>query len=227
MATKYFPWKWLPDSFCIIQFPWRMLIFSTFFFAVVCSINMTTVVKNFNIKDVLIIAVICVIYIYSKYGVIQYSDEVVNVEEYQISNISGQNNEWLPGMGRLEYLPSKAYDNTFYIATRENKIYTLSGECQIQEEVKIGSWLSAKIHTEGEKVSLELPFIYYPGYTIRFDGIITDTFETENGFLGCNIESDEDGKLEVNYTGTDLMNISKVISSVSLVIYIIYVWRKH
>lgn len=31
MSTKYFPWKYLPDSFCIVQFPWRFLELSAFF----------------------------------------------------------------------------------------------------------------------------------------------------------------------------------------------------
>lgn len=226
MATKYFPWKWVPSSFFIIQFPWRMLVFSSFFFAVVCSINMTTVIKNFNAKDVLIISVICIIYVLSRYGVVQYNENMVKVEDYQIINVSGQDNEWLPGMGRLEYLPSKAYKNTFYIATREPGILALEGEIELTENIKIGTYISAKISTKEEGAKLELPYVYYPGYTVRFDGIIMETFETENGFLGCNIPANEKGKIEVKYTGTNLMNISKIISIITSIIFIIYVWKK-
>ena len=227
MSTKYFPWNWLPDCCYIIQFPWRMLVFSSFFFAIIASINMSVVIKKFNIKDVLIIGIILLIYIWSRYSVIQYSENVPKVEDYQILNVSGHNNEWLPGMGRLEYLPSKAYENTFYIATSQKGILAVNGQCKIEEEVKLGSYLTAKISTEDEKATLELPFIYYPGYTVRFDGIIMDTFETENGFLGCTIEKNENGKLEVKYTETTCMNISKIISVVAGIIFIIYVWKKH
>ena len=62
MSTKYFPWKWMPNSFYIIQFSWRMLVFSSFFFAIICSINMTTLIRKFNIRDVIILGVICVLY---------------------------------------------------------------------------------------------------------------------------------------------------------------------
>lgn len=226
MTTKYFPWKLLPNYFYIIQFPWRILIISTFCFAIVCTMNMFTLIKNFNIKDVLIITIICMIYIVSRFYVIQYSDEIARVEDYNIPQITGQNNQWLPGMGRLEYLPAKAYSNSFYIATRDNDINVLQGKCDIELKEKDGSYLCAKISTEEESAILELPYIYYPGYTVRVDGIIQNTFETENGFLGYKLEENENGILEVEYTSTSIMNISKIISSISFIIYIIYVWKE-
>ena len=108
MATKYFPWKWLPNHFYILQLPWRMLVFSTFFFSIIASVNMSTLIRKFNGKDVLILSLLCMMYLFTRYHVIQYSDEVIKVEDYPISSITGENNQWLPGMGRLEYLPSKA-----------------------------------------------------------------------------------------------------------------------
>lgn len=226
MATKYFPWKLLPNSFYIIQLPWRMLVFSTFFFAIIASINMSVVVRRFNVKDVIIISIICILYIFSKYEIIVYNN-VENIEDAQILNISGHNNEWLPGMGRLEYLPSKAYNNSFYIATRENGIISLDEEFEIKNEMKIGNYMTAKIKTKENDVSLELPFIYYPGYLVRFDGIILKTYETDKGFLGCTLPRNEDGTLEINYLGTDILNNSRFISGISFIIFIIYVYKKH
>lgn len=226
MATKYFPWKWLPSCFYIIQLPWRMLVFSSFFLAVICSINMGTLIRKFNGKDVLMISLICILYIGTRHGVIPYTNEVLPVENSPMSKVTGQDNEWLYGMGRLEYLPSKAYERTFYIATRENEIIALDGECDFQESLRIGNYMTAKIFV-GEAAKLELPFIYYPGYTVRLDGMILDTFETENGFLGYYLEKNESGKLEVQYTGTKLMSVSKVLSSIAFLGYIMYVWKKH
>lgn len=226
MATKYFPWRWLPNCCYIIQFPWRMLVFSTFFFAIVASMNMATLIKKFNLKDILIISMICLIYICSRYSTMEFSQNETKVEEYPIYNVTGQNNEWLPGMGRLEYLPSKAYESTFYIAARESGIVSLEGNAQIEEQTKIGTYASAKITTK-EESKLELPYIYYPGYEVRLDGMIMNTFETENGFLGCCVEGNEMGKLEIKYTGTQLMCTAKGISLIAFIIYLIYVWKKH
>ena len=226
MATRYFPWKILPSMCYVIQFPWRMLVFSSFFFAIIGSINMMTVIRRFRLKDVLIIGLIGILYIGSRYGVIQYAETITDVEEVAISNVTGQNKEWLPGMGRLEYLPTRAYQNSFYIATRKPGIIALEGNCDTQEIVKLGTFMTAKIVTEDESVKLELPYLYYPGYTVRFDGIILETFETENGFLGCQIDHNEEGNMEIKYTGTKLMNVSKVISILAFMSYLIYVWKK-
>lgn len=227
MATKYFPWKILPSSVYIIQFSWRMLMLSNFFFAIVCSINMSNVIKKFNLKDVIILSSICIVYIFSKYYLIRVSDEVVNVKDYPIYPVSGQNDEWLPGMGRLEYLPSKAYENSFYIATRDSNSIALEGECEITDETKLGTYLSLKISTKDEDVLLELPYIYYPGYEIRFDGIVLKPQESKNGFLACKIPKEEKGTIEINYTGTKIMNITKFLSGISFIVYSVYVWRKH
>lgn len=203
------------------------MIFATFFFSIICSINMETVIKGFNVKDVLILTLICVIYIFTKYNVIQYDDSIMDAEKYQVGAVSGQNNQCIAGMGKLEYLPSKAYNNTFYIATREPEIVILQGDAQIEKQMKIGTYFTAKVSASENGTVLELPYIYYPGYTVRFDGIIVQTFETENGFLGCKISENDKGTIEVKYTGTQLINISKTVSFIAFVIYLIYVWKKH
>lgn len=226
MATKYFPWKILPDACYIIQFPWRMLLFSTFFFAIIVSINMTTIIKNFCRKDVLIIGVIAMIYISAQYGIIQYSEKVQDIKEVPIRSVTEDNTEWIPGMGRLEYLPTRAYNHSAYIANRENKLIILEGTGEIYEETKKGNQMTAKIATKDEKIKLELPYIYYPGYTVKLDGITVETYETENGFLGCQIEKNENGEIQVDYTGTSLMNFSKIIAGIAWIVCMIYVWKK-
>ena len=74
---------------------------------------------------------------------------------------------------------------------------------------------------------MELPYIYYPGYTARFDGMLVKTFETENGFLGLKIDANEKGKLEVQYTQTNCMKLSKVIAIITFGVCVGYVWKKH
>lgn len=226
MSTKYFPWKILPNSCYIIQFPWRMLLFSSFFFAIVTSINMTILIRKFNGRDVFVIGMICMIYVFSRYSYIPYEEYVTNVKDCGIMEVSGQKNEWLPGMGRLEYLPSKAHENSFYIATREKGIVVLEGTCHVQEETKVGNYLKAKIKTEDEKVTLELPYFYYPGYAVKLDGILLKTFETQKGFVGISLEENEHGVLEVRYTATKIMHITKIVSLISCMIFAIYVYQK-
>lgn len=228
MSTKYFIWKILPQQMCIIQFPWRCLMMSGFFFSVVCALNMYTLIKKFNSKDVSIISIISIIYISALAGVIPYNTNIENIEDLELGRISGSEYETVAGVAKAEYLPVNAYKDRFYIATRENKTYVLSGKALIENEEKDGTHYTAKIKTyEAEYTIFELPYIYYPGYEVRLDGMVTETFETQNGFLGIAIGKEDEVDLEVIYTGTRTMHISNIVSAISLIVFAIYVWKKH
>lgn len=228
MSTKYFPWKFLPDKLCIIQFPWRMLMLSGFFISLVCTINIYTIVKNFNFKDVLIISIISIGYTIIFLSFLPIDENIVEVDKWNLGQFTGKEKEIVSGAGGGEYLPAKAYEDRFYIATREDKIYVLEGNAKIQNENKKGSNLTANIkNVTSEYTILELPYIYYPGYEIRLDGMISDYFETEKGFIGIVIGAEEDAELKVTYQGTKIMKVSMFISVISLLVFSIYIWKKH
>ena len=65
MATKYFPWKILGESFSIVQFAWRMLEISCFCFSIVCAINLGIVIKNFKYIDSIVIIFISILYVFA------------------------------------------------------------------------------------------------------------------------------------------------------------------
>lgn len=225
MSTKIFPWKWMPSFVLIIQFPWRMLYMASFFLSIICAINMAIAIKDFKFKDAVIISVISIIYVCALCGFIPYTEKVYNIDEYSLGVMSGKEFEVVAGTGKAEYLPKKAFDNRFYIATRDDKINVLTGKAIIENEEKNGSHYKAKVQSFEETI-FELPYIYYPGYEVIADGIHIDTFETENGFLGIRLYEDEPVEIEVNYTGTKIMKISCLISIFSFISFAIYVWKK-
>lgn len=228
MATKYFPWKFIPQEMCIIQFPWRCMMMAGFFFSIVCAINIYTLVKKFNIKDVAIITTISIIYVSALSGIIPHNANIENIENLELGKISGSEYETVAGTAKSEYLPVKAYNNRFYIATREDNIYVLEGKALIENETKDGSHYTANIKTyEADYTIFELPYIYYPGYEVRCDGMLEKTFETENGFLGIVLGAEDNVNLEVNYVGTKAMVYSSIVSIISGIIFVIYIWKKH
>lgn len=229
MATKYFPWKYLPEQFSIIQFPWRMMMTAAFFLSVVCAMNMGTVIKKFSLKDVLILSIISLLYILAFYNIlVRYCDSnLTNIENIDMGNVSGREYETVAGIAKAEYLPTKAYKNRFYVATREKNIYVLEGKAIIENELKDGAKYVADLKTgDAEYTIFELPYIYYPGYEVRLDGMITDSFETENGFLGIIMGKEDAAKLEVDYVGTKVMKITMFISIISFIGMSIYIFKK-
>lgn len=227
MATKLFPWKILPKSLYIIQFPWRCLEYSSFFLSIIVAINMGAVIKKYSFKDAVIIIVIAIIYTIALSGYVKYSEPIKDIEECELGHISGMENECIAGMGKAEYLPSKAYENRFYIATREDKIYVLEGKAIVENENKTQEGMTAKIKTLEEETVFELPYIYYPGYEIIADGIEQKSFETEHGLLGVKLNSNDNVTLEIKYTGTEIMKYSLELSVIGIICFIAYVWKKH
>ncbi len=229
MATKYFPWKYLPNELSIIQFPWRMMMMAAFFLSIVSAMNMGTIIKKFSLKDVVVLSIISILYILAFYNIlVRYCDnDLANIENIDMGNVSGREYETVAGIAKAEYLPVKAYKNRFYIASREKTIYVLEGKAIIENEEKNGSKYVADIKTgDAEYTIFELPYIYYPGYEVRLDGMVVDTFETENGFLGFSMEKNDQAQLEVKYSGTIAMKTSMLVSIISFIGLAIYIFKK-
>lgn len=228
MSTKYFPWKFLPDQACIIQFPWRMEMLTAFFFSIVCSINIYTVIKKFNYKDVAVIGVIATSYTIAFVSFLPIEENMVDVTQWKLGAFSGREHEIVAGTAGGEYLPTLAHEDRFYIASREDSIYVLEGKAVIENEQKSNSNLSADLQTfDSEYTIFELPYIYYPGYEVRLDGMIAESFQTQNGFLGIVMGKDDTAELSVTYNGTEIMKLFAFISSISLICFCIYIWKKH
>lgn len=229
MSTKYFPWKFLPDSLCIIQFPWRMMMFASFFLSIVCGINIYTIIKKFNYKDVVVISVIAVTYSTAIFmSFLPIDENISDIDKIELGKFSGKDSETISGAGKGEYLPTKAYKDRFYIATREDIIYVLEGKAIIENEKKQGSELKANVKTFDDEYTLfELPYLYYPGYEVRLDGMLAKTYETDNGFLGFAMGPEDTAEISVSYTGTSAMEKSLLISFVSFIALGIYIWKKH
>lgn len=161
-------------------------------------------------------------------GRVEKIENFHDIKDYELGRSSGREHETVAGVGKFEYLPSKAYNNKFYIATREDLAYVLDGKAIIENEVKENGKYTADFETLDAKYTVfELPFIYYPGYEVRLDGIITESFETDNGFLGIIMGENDKAKVSVQYKGTNVMKISAIISAISTVAFIIFIKKKY
>lgn len=121
MTLKIFPFEKLPGTFTMIQFTFRLFEFTSFFFAIISAVNFWILIKNFNIRDVIIISLIACLLttIYGKK--ISYEkkyDEKEFIEPRRVTKDVGRINA---GMASFEYLPSKAFNCLkTYIADRED-----------------------------------------------------------------------------------------------------------
>lgn len=223
MSTKYFPWQIFNEKVSIIQFTWRMLVFSDFFFAIICAINMENIIKKTKMIDVIVISIIVILYCITLNRFIPINDEILEINKWNIGSVTENKNEVIAAMGRGEYLPINSNKNREYILERENTIEVLEGSANIQNLEKNGQKLNAKVEIFKDNTILELPYIYYPGYKIELNDEEIDSFESENGFLTISLNKLNEGIIEVNYEETILMKTTKVMSIIGILIFMIYI----
>lgn len=87
---------------------------------------------------------------------------------------------------------------------------------------KNGQKLRCKIKNLENGTILEFPYIYYPGYKITINGDEVEGFESENGFLASSLPEMSSSEIVVEYVGTNLMLVSKIISGMTLISIMIY-----
>lgn len=140
MASEVFPFEYLPDIFKMLQFPWRMVEFSVFFFSIIIGVIVLDLLKKKKYKIIAIVLSIIIIggTTYLTLGdIVKYYNfdipDKVFFSTYQIRNSKDRIHI---GHASLEYLPTKAYENLQYIVERSNEILLINGEASIGEFTK-------------------------------------------------------------------------------------------
>ena len=85
-----------------------------------------------------------------------------------------------------------------------------------------------EIEDAEKDTQLELPFLYYPGYTITLENgenvVELEYYESEYGFIQISLPDDiGTGKITVDYTATILEKTAYAISGISIIVFIAYV----
>ena len=240
MCTYLFPWRFMPDILCTLQYPWRLLGFAFFFFAPVCAMNVYYLLNSINKKWLKAIAWLLAIAIIAGFTVMELNQYPTNDTSLD-AKYEGKNKE----NPQIDYfainrdnMPKKALYNQFgYLETRKDNTEVISGNVNIVSENKEALHLEIEIENAKKDTKLELPYLFYPGYTItlEYNGKATkiDYYESEYGFVAINLPEDiETGKITADYTATVLEKTAYAISAISIVGFIVYVicfrkkWKK-
>ena len=231
MCTKFFPWSIMPQVLTNIQYAWRLEELGIFFLIPVMAMNvyyLLQCIKNEKVKNLIYMLVIIVIGIFTVLELRVYQSDYpgvdVNYEEKMKSN---------PIISHFkvnrDYLPLKAgIQQSGYLLTREDRVYVLQGNAEILDENKYALTMSFNIKQVSQDTILELPYLYYPGYTVELhigdNKEELEITESDMGFLQVTIpENIEEGTITVNYTGTIVEKVAYAVSAISLIGFIAYI----
>lgn len=225
MSTQIFPFEYFLDALKMIQFVWRMMEFAVFFLSIVSGIVITKFISSDNKRKMLVTSIFMIYLVILVVSVKRTIQIPFNEEKYLEPVELGKTSTNIhPGCATFEYLPKKAYANFDYIKTRDENAIILDGTADIINENKDGIKLEFEVRNIKKSVTIELPYIYYLGYTAKITNENGKTSylkikESDKGF--CMIDVENNGNIEISYTGTILMKMSYVLTIIGVVILII------
>ena len=220
LSLRFFPFEKMPAVLKMIQFTFRLLEFSSFFFAFVVAINYSLVIKNFRLRDLFVLSLLIILLVVPYKNNLNYDKKWTEDKLWPAVEVNENTGRIHAGCATFEYLPSKAFANLDYIKTREDRVYVLNGNATIENEQKNGTNMIFEVSKVEPDTIIELPYIYYLGYDVEVtknDGQTekVETFEPDNGFVAINVP-EATTKVTVKYTGTMLMKVTYILSGVTL-----------
>lgn len=229
MTLKIFPFEHLPKILKMLQFSFRLLEFSSFFFAFVASVNFCILIKKVKYRDIAVVMLVLILFTITYTSHLHYTDNLDESRIWPAVPVTSSTGRVHAGCATFEYLPSKAFENRRYIETRAEDIVTLIGNVQIGDKQKKGTNLECEIYNAEAGATIELPYIYYLGYSVTLEQneeiIQINNFETENGFVGVKLPKLQNATIKVSYTGTTFMKISKTVSILGVIFLIAGILR--
>lgn len=220
-ATPLFPYDIVPKEIAILQYPWRFLLIATFTLSIIATINISKIFEKTRMQEVMILTILILSYITPLIFANTFDSGLKEDRYIGEDEINCTTHFSIATVG-LEYLPNNAYENIEYVHNRSQNVIVINGNIEIIEQVKNGSNMNIKFLNGNETASIELPYIYYPGYEIKVDGKKVNYYESENGFIELDVSKNADGEIAVKYTGTKLARITWIISLLSLILFIVY-----
>ncbi len=217
MCSPVIPWDIFPFSLLnFIQMPWRLYEFSSYFFAVAGGYYLSLLIKS-NRR-----ALVCGCMVVFATMLVMVNDGKL-YKDIRCENSITENIPLPPNgyhMGGLEYIPATVPSPDFF-EKRGTVVIHKQENTEISPLERIGNKTVFDI-TVGQPDILELPLVYYKGYTATIDGERMNVSESPNGLI--ELEAIKSGKVEVFYKGTTLQVISWFITILSILGLCVYIW---
>ena len=216
--------KVVSDNFKLfnqIQFAWRMGLIATLLLSFIAGYRIDKIFSE-KYKYVIVIAISLISIVnlmaYKKYYRIQNID---------FNNFSAKYSGYI-GAGK-EYLPEGA--DVKKIKERGNIITSNDKGFKYSNYIKRGCYISLDYKVNKDDAYIDLPLLYYKGYTFKIISSNNDEKEFGNVshsnemYIRVNVGNIKEGSLVVDYTGTKLMKLGYLVTILTIITLIIYIIR--
>ena len=211
-SLKIFPYNLLPKLLLSIQFPFRNNCFTIFGISVISSLG----ILLFKNKKYLAYASIFICLIIACF--------YINKSDFRNISKDESNYDIYAGIGwNREYLTKNAFENIDYFVNRNSNIK--GDNIKIKELKSNFPSIKFKVGEITKPTKVELPRLYYLGYKVRQNNKTLNYKCNKNGFI--EIELKENGIVELDWIGTHLYNIFRLIRVIFIITGSIIIIKKH
>ncbi len=231
LTTKLFPWQEIQDFVGVIQFPWRFLIFPTFFVALAAAVYFGKIEsKRFSTSLMTVVICFSLFSYFSSFGpyferYAKYQQNGTNLEYNYDDNIGAA--EYLPTTDEFER--NSQYNTKYRSALIKNaeKIYS-DGKLHASMIREDGKLIVHFSKNQKDGAYLDVPLVMYKGYSATLD----DGTKLECGYGFYNrvrviLDGREEGTVTFEYTGTTIQHVSRAINIVGVILMALYIFFSH
>lgn len=217
-SLKIFPYEMFPKLLLSIQFAFRNEVFICFALSIIGASGILLFKDSYREIVIKIIMIVCCC----------FSALFINYTNFlKINTLTGWDK--YAGMGaQKEYLTMNALNHINYFDKRDNNIKVVSKDNnikvkKIKDKVPLLIFQVSKLKNQ-EKVTLEIPRLYYLGYKITLttkNNKKIDLNYKNNKYGFIQITVPQNGSIEVKYTGTLLYQVFIWIRNIFIITVII------
>lgn len=229
LSTSAFPWEWFKETpIAIVQFPWRFLVFATFFFAIYSSGAVEAFLSSFRSKDLATILsaflILSAIFIHG----IRSSDLKHINEAHQGTHLYYDLNEEnfddvLRGYLNRDYLPTKS-EKEFRSIYRDEIFVDGQKSSDIKKTIKPRAYNFA---FNLEKTStVDFPMLIYKNMWVYDNGKPIPWETSERGTVQVKLDKGKHS-VSIGNSFTTVYKIAWLVSGVSWFVLLLIILKKN
>jgi len=225
MTSTLIPWDRIPLAYMsFIQFTWRLYEFVCYFFAVaggyylylLCKSNKSKIIAFSSLVILTSLVIIIDAKNYKEMKLPARSDKNLNEENHYVK-------------AGMEYVPARTPLPDPFVLERKDSVLYQQNETVISDFKRNKNIVEFTVTTH-QPDSLELPLIYYKGYSASLDGKDIPVTQSSHGLV--QVPVDQSGRVEACYKGTLIQKLSFCTTILSIFALCGYIFvqnrkRKH
>jgi hypothetical protein len=203
-----------------LQFPWRFLIFATFFFSLAAGSIVKVFSQTSKLSILSLVVFITVIYMLN----VSYFRPRTWLDTTDSEKFSGEAWQLQQTISIFDYLPIYAEKPPAQKAPEYPVV--IEGEVDYLSTAKGSNWQTWDMDLHDQSAKLELPILYFPDWRVMADGKNIPINITDNtGLIEVGVAAGT-AKIEAKLFNTPIRNLANLMSLAGLIAVPVYLKKK-